>query len=145
MSFGIDDAIANVSRLVDDAINKIWPSPEEKAKAEVMLLQANLETMKLQMSVMLQEASSSDPWTSRARPSFLYVVYTIILFGIPIGILSAFHPDMATNIGVGFGGWLKAIPDQIVDLFKWVMLGYVGARTVDKSDLLNNIKIGGKK
>src|SRR5512137_2244250 len=34
----------------------------------------------------LSEAQSQDKWTSRARPSFMYVIYIIILAGIPVAI-----------------------------------------------------------
>jgi hypothetical protein len=31
------------------------------------------------MAAVLAEAESPDPWTSRARPSFLYVMYVLLL------------------------------------------------------------------
>ena len=35
---------------------------------------AELERVRTQMAGVLAEAGSTDPWTSRARPSFLYVM-----------------------------------------------------------------------
>ncbi len=40
MAFGIDDAIANATKLIDDGINKIWPDPTAKATAEAMMIKA---------------------------------------------------------------------------------------------------------
>jgi hypothetical protein len=92
-----------------------------------------LEEVRVSMSAILAEASSSDPWTSRARPSFLYVVYILILFSIPMGILFAFAPDVAQRIADGSAAWFKSIPTEIIDLFKWVMLGYIGGRSYEKA------------
>lgn len=117
-------------------IDKLIPDPAAKAKAQLELIEmqqrGELEELKTRMSAILAEAQSSDPWTSRARPSFLYVVYLLILFAIPMGFLSAISADTAQAVAAGFGDWLKAIPDSVVDLFQWVMLGYVGGRSWEK-------------
>ena len=88
------------------------------------------------MSAILAEAKSDDPWTSRARPSFLYTIYLLILAAIPIGILSAFKPEMATQIASGMQAWLGAIPDTLWQVFGFGYLGYTGAREYGKSKLL---------
>ena len=117
-------------------IDKLIPDPAAKAKAQLELIEmqqrGELEELKTRMSAILAEAQSSDPWTSRARPSFLYVVYLLILFAIPMGFLSAISAETAQAVATGFGVWLKAIPDSVVDLFQWVMLGYVGGRSWEK-------------
>ena len=88
--------------------------------------------MKAGMAVMLAESQSADPWTSRARPSFLYAVYVLLLAGLPMGILSAFRPDLAVAVAAGFKAWLTAIPDSLYLLFGTVMTGYGIQRTVEK-------------
>lgn len=117
-------------------IDKLIPDPAAKAKAQLELIEmqqrGELEELKTRMSAILAEAQSTDPWTSRARPSFLYVVYLLILFAIPMGFLSAISAETAQAVATGFGDWLKAIPDSVVDLFQWVMLGYVGGRSWEK-------------
>ena len=117
-------------------IDKLIPDPAAKAKAQLELIEmqqrGELEELKTRMSAILAEAQSTDPWTSRARPSFLYVVYLLILFAIPMGFLSAISAETALAVATGFGDWLKAIPDSVVDLFQWVMLGYVGGRSWEK-------------
>jgi hypothetical protein len=121
-----------------DLIGKYFPSEEEKNKAKLAILEAeqngNLEEVKVQLSAIVAEANSADPWTSRARPSFLYVVYICILFGLPMGMLSAYSPETAAHIATGFGLWLKAIPDSMWTLFGVGYLGYVGARSYDKKN-----------
>jgi len=136
MAFGIDDAVTGVSNLLNTAIDKIWPNPEDKAKAEAIVMASAADSAVKQLqatqAVMLAEAQSQDKWTSRARPSFLYVVYILLLFSLPMGVLFAFKPDVAHAVIQGFGEWLRAIPQNITDLFMYVMLGYTGARTVEK-------------
>jgi hypothetical protein len=117
-------------------IDKLIPDPEAKAKAQLELAKmaqdGQLEEMKTQMSAILAEAQSSDPWTSRARPSFLYVVYILLLWSIPMGVLTVFHPDAAQRFTVGFKAWMDALPEPILTLFGTVMLGYVVGRSWEK-------------
>lgn len=122
--------------LLDKVFDRVLPNPEAKAAAqlEVMkLVQAGeLDTMKVQMSAILAEASSADPWTSRARPSFLYVMYIMILAGIPMGVVYAYNPSLAMNIGAGLKMWLTAIPDSLYTLFGVGYTGYAVMRGVEK-------------
>jgi len=97
---------------------------------KVQQMEADLE--KARMSVVLAEASSTDPWTSRARPMFMYVIYILILSSIPMGIVFSINPGLANNIVAGFGMWLKAIPSDLYALFGAGYLGYGAFRTVDK-------------
>ena len=91
-----------------------------------------LEEMKTQLSAIVAEAQSADPWTSRARPSFLYVVYVLLLWSIPMGVLTIFRPEAATAFTHGFQAWMGAIPDSILTLFGTVMTGYVIGRSWEK-------------
>ncbi|RPJ07929.1 MAG: hypothetical protein EHM36_06140, partial [Deltaproteobacteria bacterium] len=88
--------------------------------------------IELSMSAILAEAKSQDPWTSRARPTFLYVVYLMILASIPMGILSAFKPDLAVSIAKGMQAWLSSIPDGLWATFGIGYSGYSIARSMDK-------------
>lgn len=121
---------------VFDLVGKYFPSEEEKTKAKLAIIEADqrgeLDATKTQLSAILAEAQSTDPWTSRARPSFLYVVYICILAGLPMGILSAFKPEIAVSIAHGFGAWLNSIPDSMWSLFGVGYLGYTGARAWEK-------------
>ena len=122
--------------IIGDLLDDVIETDEEKAKAKAKLLKLEqdgaLKDMEVRLSAILAEAQSSDPWTSRARPSFLYVIYALILASIPMGVLYAFSPETATAIADGFQSWLHAIPDSLYTLFGAGYLGYAGARTVDK-------------
>jgi len=124
--------IAPVCSLIDKLI------PDEAAREEAKLKlvktegQQILSEMQTQLSPILAEAQSSDPWTSRARPSFMYVVYLILLSSIPMGVLYAYDAEMAYQITEGFQNWLKAIPEPIINLFGMGYLGYTGARSFEK-------------
>ena len=122
--------------VIGKVLDKIIPdtAARDKAKADLAKLEfeGDLKEMEVKMSAIVMEAQSTDPWTSRARPSFLYVVYIIILSAIPMGVLFAFSPETANNITVGFQQWLAAIPEDMWTLFGVGYLGYAGARSYDK-------------
>lgn len=128
----LDGLIGIGSKLID----KLIPDPQAKAAAQLELLRmqqsGELEEMKTSISAILAEAQSSDPWTSRARPSFLYVVYILLLWSIPMGVLSMFFPDRAAAFTVGFKSWLAALPEPVLTLFGVVMTGYVAGRSWEK-------------
>lgn len=128
--------IGGVSTLLTKLLDAAFPNPEDKARAEAVALMAQADAAVKQLQatqeVMKAEAVSADPWTSRARPSFLYVVYVVILAGIPMGVLYAFAPAMAQHIAEGFKQWLAAVPDAMWNLFGIGYLGYTGSRTIEK-------------
>ena len=97
----IQSVIGPISQLLD----KIIPDPQarDRAKLELLKLQGDQEMAAIaqQMQAIVAEAQSADPWTSRARPSFLYVMYTLILWAIPMGLISAVNPGMAKGIAEG--------------------------------------------
>lgn len=118
-------------------IDKLMPSPEAKAKAQLELLQmqqnGELRELETRMSAILAEANSPDPWTSRARPTFLYVFYFIILsmvFLAPVvGVIVPEAMDAYfANVQKGFA----AIPEEMWWAFTAGYLGYAGARTFEK-------------
>jgi hypothetical protein len=128
-----------VPGLVEGALHlldRLIPDEAARAEAKRRLVAAEgqqaLAELQLQLSAILAEAASPDPWTSRARPAFLYVVYTLLLAGLPMGLLSVVNPEAAKAMAAGFAAWLNAIPEPIVTLFSIGYLGYTGARSVDK-------------
>jgi len=117
-------------------IDKLFPDPAQKAQARLELLKmqqaGDLDEIKVQLSAIIAEAQSTDPWTSRARPSFLYVVYVLLLWSIPMGVLTIFHPEAAAAFTLGFKAWMSAIPEPVLTLFGVVMTGYVAGRSWEK-------------
>lgn len=124
----IEAIIGPVAKLLD----KIIPDPEarDKAKLELIKLQGSQEmnVVEAQLSAIVAEAQSNDPWTSRARPSFLYVMYALLLWAIPMGLIAAFRPDTAMAIAKGMNAYLSGLPEPLYALFGTGYLGYTITR-----------------
>lgn len=131
MSF-IHALIGPIAGLID----KIIPDPKARdaAKLELLKLEGTqeMEAVRTQLTAIVAEAQSTDPWTSRARPSFLYVMYAMILWAIPMGLIAAVQPDMAKGIATGMNAYLGGIPEEMWMLFGTGYLGYTAARSWGK-------------
>ena len=127
-----DAIIGPISQLLD----RIIPDPRARddAKLQLLKLQGDQEMAGLtaQMQAIVVEAQSPDPWTSRARPSFLYIMYALIAWSIPMGLIAAVQPAMAAAIGAGMTAYLRGIPEELYALFGTGYLGYTAARTWGK-------------
>ena len=129
----LESLFAPIAGLID----KIIPDPRARdaAKLELLKMQGSqeMETLRTQLSAIIAEADSDDPWTSRARPSFLYVMYAMILWAIPMGLIAAVQPKMAQNVAAGMTAYLAAIPESMWALFGTGYLGYTAARSWGKA------------
>jgi len=129
----IEGLIGPLARILD----RIIPDPEarERAKLELLNLEGSLEmeAIRTRMSALLLEASSADPWTSRARPSFLYVMYILLLWAIPMGLITAVSPGTARVIAEGMNTYLAGLPEPLYALFGTGYLGYTAARAWGKA------------
>lgn len=129
--------LGSIFNLTGKVIDKIWPDKNEaeKAKLELFKMQQAGEFKELESSfnAIIAEAQSSDPWTSRARPSFMYVMYIMILASLPMGLLFAFKPEVAMAVTAGVKAWLIAIPEELYALFGVGYVGYSVTRSYDKS------------
>jgi hypothetical protein len=139
MALGILSGLATLMPTISGVLDKVLPDEKAREAARHALVQleleGNLKELEHQLSAIVTEAKSADPWTSRARPSFLYVVYIYILAAIPFGFAYMLDP-VAAGLGVeGVKAWLAAIPDSMWGLFGVGYLGYTGARSYDKSKL----------
>ena len=117
---------------ITSIIDKIIPDKEarDRAKFELIRLQGSheMQLLQTQLSAIVAEANSPDPWTSRARPSFLYVMYAMILWALPMGLIAAFRPDTASAIATGINSYLNGLPEPLYALFGTGYLGYTAAR-----------------
>ena len=124
----IDTLIGPITSILD----KIIPDKEARDRAKLELLQLEgtqeMQLIEVQLRAIVAEANSKDPWTSRARPSFLYVMYVLILTALPMGLLAAFSPATATDIAQGINAYLAGLPDSLYALFGTGYLGYTAAR-----------------
>ena len=113
-------------------IDKVIPDKEARAKAKLELLALEgtqeLRQIEVRLAAIVAEANSADPWTSRARPSFLYVMYAIILWALPMGVLAAFNPAAARDIATGMNACLHGLPEPRYARFGTGYLGYTAAR-----------------
>ena len=113
-------------------IDKIIPDKEARAKAKLELIRLEgtheLKQIEARLQAIVAEAQSKDPWTSRARPSFLYVMYALILWALPMGVLAAFNPGAACDIAGGMNAYLGGLPEPLYALFGTGYLGYTAAR-----------------
>ncbi|QZD95829.1 holin family protein [Qipengyuania gelatinilytica] len=124
----VESLIGPIASIID----KIIPDKEARAKAKLELLALEgtheMKQIEARLSAIVAEAKSADPWTSRARPSFLYVMYAMILFALPMGVLAAFSPQAAQDIGSGITTYLRGLPEELYALFGTGYLGYTAAR-----------------
>ena len=113
-------------------IDKVIPDKAQRDKAKLELLQMHgsqdLAEINARLSAVVAEANSHDPWTSRARPSFLYVMYVLLLWALPMGLLAAFSPAKAAEIAAGMNAYLSGLPEPLYALFGTGYLGYTAAR-----------------
>lgn len=124
----LDQLIGPIASIID----KIIPDKEARTRAKLELIQLEgsqeLKLIEARLEAIVAEAQSSDPWTSRARPSFLYVMYCMILWAVPMGILAAFDPATAREIAAGMNAYLNGLPEPLYALFGTGYLGYTAAR-----------------
>jgi hypothetical protein len=118
-----------VGKLVQDVVGTFKLSPAAKAEFDAKVaendfllkqMDANLES-KLQdtASANIQaEEKSGDKYTSRARPTFMYICELLILWNYAVVPLFKTGPVQ--------------LPDPLFWLFGSAILGYTGARTWEK-------------
>lgn len=118
-------------------LDKVIPDPIQRAEAQVKLLEAQqageFKELDARYGAILAEAQSNDPWTSRARPSFMYVFYFILIALVVVApVMGVFFPlqmDLFfTNVQSGF----QAVPEELWWTFTAGYLGYTTARTYEK-------------
>ncbi|MDX1710085.1 MAG: 3TM-type holin [Rhodovibrionaceae bacterium] len=125
-----------LAALAGELIDNLFETEEEKAAAKARLMaleqQGELATMQQQLSAILAEANSADPWTSRARPTFLYVMYAVIGLTFAGGVAGIWWPAEVAQAAENIARLLAAIPESLWWLFGAGYLGYTGARSFDK-------------
>jgi len=71
-------------------------------------------------------------WKQMARPFCIYAGCVLLLTSIPVGLLAVASPRAAADFTVGFGGWLAAIPNEVLTYLGVVTTGYIAGRSVEK-------------
>lgn len=133
---GLSPASSVVSSLGRELISRIWPDPAQQAEAQRKLVElqqtGQLRGVELQLSAILAEANSADPWTSRARPTFLYLMYALISLLVVGAIVGIWWPAQVMQAAENLNKLLSALPEQLWWLFGTGYLGYTGARMWEK-------------
>jgi hypothetical protein len=127
--------------LLGKFIDRLWPDKvkqaQERSQAEFIMkqleLSGELEELKTRYSAIVAEANSADKWTSRARPSFMYVFYFMLISLVVCGpLVGVFFPDQMAlffnNVQKGFA----AIPGELWATFTAGYLGYTAVRGWEK-------------
>ena len=140
---GIGQSIVNLGAMF---LDKFIEDPDKRREAKIQLIemqqQGELKQLEVSMSAIVAEANSTDPYTSRARPSFMYVIYIIMLLSIPTAVLSVFYPaEVATGVK-NFGNYLHAIPEWMYATFIAGYLGYTHYRSEDKKRIMDMFRDG---
>ena len=125
------DAIfgGGVGKLVKDVVGTFKLSPEAKMEFEKQIEEQKFELAKIDAELegkladaasanIQAEAKSGDKYTSRARPTFLYIVEFILAWNYVVVPLFEQQPVQ--------------LPEPLFWLFGSCMLGYVGARSWEK-------------
>jgi hypothetical protein len=126
----------NVGDLFQKIVGTFKLSPEKAAELKELADQHAVDLQKIQLDMEAKaqdtlareveaasaniraEATTGDKYTSRARPSFIYIMLFILLANYVIFPLWRMTP--------------LAFPDALFWLFGSCMLGYTGARTWEK-------------
>jgi len=130
---GLLGGIGSLAKDIREAIvGKEW-TPELQAAIQQKAMDLELASTNAQMEMIKAEASSSDPWTSRARPSFMYIFYLILIVcGIIAPAIGVFYPNSMELFFKNMTAGFRAIPSDLYALFGAGYVGYTGFRTFEK-------------
>jgi hypothetical protein len=134
----------NIGKIFTDVVGQFHESAEDKAKFQAaidanaaILQQKQIELQEQAQQEMAREveaasaniradAASGDKYTSRARPSFIYLMLLVLTANYVVFPL--------------IGKPALEFPDALFWLFGSTMLGYTGARTWEKVQILGGSK-----
>jgi hypothetical protein len=131
----IDQFIAPLAGVALKVIQEFHASPEEKAQAQqaindaVQKAQQQAQDYEVQLNTIAgqnirADATSGDKYTERARPTFMYVVISVIAFNY---MFLPFAQIFGSKIGP------IVLPADLLTLFGVCVTGYVFARSADKA------------
>ena len=131
---GIFSGIGQLAKDLRTAFTGQEPLDANKA-AELALKVQELEGSieQARISIMVAEASSSDKWTSRARPGFLYLFYlVVVVLALGAPFMGIFFPTQMAQFYINVKAGFEAVPEAMWWTFTTGYLGYVGARQYGK-------------
>lgn len=139
--FGIDDAIAAGSKLIDDVVTRIWPDATEVEKAKLAQTSAEIQNQYNvilgQLAINQEEAKSPHWFVAGWRPFIGWIG------GLGIGYEILFKP-IANGICAAFGipGPFMGVDISLLQSVVGGMLGLGIARSWDKKNDADTKRIG---
>ena len=132
---GLFSGVGTLAKDIRTAITGKEPISADKAAelaVKVQELESKIEEGRV--SVLVAEASSPDKWTSRARPSFMYVFYAVLITLVILApLVGVFFPEGMAQFYVNVDAGFKAVPDIMWQTFGVGYIGYAAARTWEKT------------
>lgn len=137
--FGIDDAIAQGTKLIDDVVTRIWPDATEIEKAKLAQtaqeIQNQYSVILGQLDVNKAEAQNPHVFVAGARP--------YILWGLGTSLIMAANYWFISWIALCFGLPPVPVPDTgMASAIVTTLLGVAGLRSYDKAKGTDTKRIG---
>lgn len=128
--FGIDDAIANGAKLIDDIVTRIWPDATEveKAKLAQVTQQIQNEYSLVLQQLKINEAEAQNPhlFVAGGRPAVIWVGVASLTY---TGLLQ----PLLGWVAACFGWPLPPVPtNEALNTLLFGLLGIGGMRTAEK-------------
>jgi len=129
--------VGQIFDLGETLIDKLLQDEDAKQKARLKLARlqqtGELAGLRERMKAIRMEAKSEDAWTSRARPTFMYVVYAILLVNcVAMPAVAIWAPEHVGTYHEAVGTGFAAIPGEVWATFTAGYLGYASLRTYEK-------------
>ena len=138
--FGIDDAIANATKLIDDIVTRVWPDAtlieQEKIKQVTMQIENEYNSLFAQLKINEEEAKNPNIFVSGWRPLCGWIgAGTLLYNGIFLSILNW----LCTIFGIPL---LPSIPAEAANNILYALLGLGGYRSVEKINKVDTKRVG---
>ena len=130
-------------KIVERVIDRVVPEKIGSAEKERLKHELAKEIEVQAGNIILAEASSADPWVSRARPTLMWIMYAVICFNyilIPLVLMAVqiFSVEMSVTLNP------IQIPEVLWGMFGAGYLGYSHYRSQDKEKMIKGLLEMGK-
>ena len=131
-------------KIVERVVDRVVPEKMGSAEKQRLIHELDKEITKQAGNIILAEATSNDPWVSRARPTLMWIMYAVIVFNYIVIPLILMGGKMG---GLDIQGLDPiAIPEVLWGMFGAGYLGYSHYRSQDKEKMIKGLlEMGGNK
>lgn len=110
---------------IERVVDRVLPERMSEEEKRTLSQEMELELLRSQTDIIQAEAQSDDRYVSRARPTFLYIGYLVLIFNFILLPLLQFATGSTINPII--------FPEGFWYLFGTGYLGYTGFRSADKA------------